>query len=267
MWFSSPTGRLKDNLRFGHGLLKPSRISSCIQTLGAGLCANPIRNKSCYRSHLCLTSTQFILLFIYLDSVATAPASFIIHAWKVLKVLQLWLFYIELRASSKIKCTNSFEAIFFISFSIHLPCIIRGCVLVLEFRHLKQHSCGESIDDMHLDFATWLQQRALLQLHYRVGKVLVIYDSLWKVEARFLSVSWTILDGISCATLRDSCFVDRLLGVNPSLDVSGYMSNTSTIEKFLTSKPIFKRILEVLVGVHNLSATIRDLRVDYDVVI
>jgi len=93
-------------------------------------------------------------------------------------------------------------------------------------------------------------------------KVLVIYDSLWKVEASFLSVSWTILDGISCVTLRcyyryrmlhrtiffavqqeypscalsykvffdlvlcsapcfgqrDSCFVDRLLGVNPSLD-------------------------------------------------
>ncbi|KAJ6879852.1 hypothetical protein NC652_033242 [Populus alba x Populus x berolinensis] len=55
MWFSSPTGRLKDNLRFGHGLFKPSRISYCIQTLGAGLRANPIRNKSCYRSHLCLT--------------------------------------------------------------------------------------------------------------------------------------------------------------------------------------------------------------------
>ncbi|KAJ6972809.1 hypothetical protein NC653_033200 [Populus alba x Populus x berolinensis] len=141
MWFSSPTGRLKDNLRFGHGLFKPSRISSCIQTLGAGLRANPIRNKSCYQSHLCLTA-----------------ASFIIHAWKVLEVLQLWLFYIELRASGS-------------------------------------------------------------------GNIRLFMEGRGKISQCFLYHSrWHFL----CDT---------------------------------------ERILKVLVSVHNLSATIRDLRVDYDVVI
>ncbi|KAL3572295.1 hypothetical protein D5086_026199 [Populus alba] len=204
MWFSSPTGRLKDNLR--------SWIACKSDQKQVLLSIPPVFN-SCklHNSRLEGFGGSAVVAFLYR---AAGLCCFLLSLWPVLLGNAL------------------------------LPDIC---------------PC--------LYFATWLQQRALLQLHYRVGKVLVIYDSLWKVEARFLSVSCTILDGISCVTLRDSCFVDRLLGVNPSLDVSGYMSNTSTIEKFLTSKSIFKRILKVLVSVHNLSATIRDLRVDYDVVI
>lgn len=113
-----------------------------------------------------------------------------------------------------------------------------------------------------------------------------------KVEARFLSVSWTILDGISCATLRcyyryrmlqrpiffafqqeypncalsykvffdlvlcsapcfgqrDSCFVDRLLGVNPRLDgkLKCALSGTYVLDVYMGARLIFSQLAVAL---------------------